>query len=225
MKCIIVDDEASARRALARICEKIEDLNVIASYSNSEDAARMLQKEHVDLMLVAARVPQIAQNELGQNGPQVILVTDGQEDMGLLGNQAIDFLSKPISVGRLSKAVERVRLRQRLLSPNQETDEIYVRNRGRLVRLRYEDILFAEEVSPRILEVHTPFETLELELGLREFAQKLKDLRFVKVKRSFLVNLQKVQQVGETSLTVANRDISISRAIRPMIVRQIDSYK
>ena len=225
MKCIIVDDEAPARRALARLCEKVEDLSVVASYSNSEDAARLLEKESVDLMLVAARVSQTAPSNFGQIGAQIILVTDGQEETGLLGNQAIDFLSKPISVDRLSKAVERVRLRKRLLAPNPDAEEIYLRSDGNLIRIRYDDLLFAETTDFNEIAVHTPFETLRIKISLRDLAAKLADTRFAKVKRNFLVNLQKVHAVGETSITIAQTEIPISRAIRPMVVRQVESYR
>lgn len=225
MKCIIVDDEASARRSLVRLCENIEDLNVVASCTSEQEVMRLLKKEPVDLLFVASRLPQIPSQDLGNESPQVIMVTDGKEDTGLIGQQAIDFLSKPISVDRLHKAVERVRLRKRLLKPDQDNPNIYVKHQGKLVRIKYDDILFIEKIGGAVCEVNTLFQTYEVDMTFYEIGSKLKDLRFAKVQRHFIVNLKKVLSIGETSLTVGSKVISISRASRPMLVRQMESLR
>lgn len=222
MKCIIVEKEVPARRALARLCEKIEDLQVIACCSDGLEAAQVHERESVDLLLVGTNLDTVSPSSMVAPRPQVIVVTDGNDSEGLLAVQASDILSKPLSIGRLRKAVERVRLRSRLLRPEESTDEVYLRNDGRLLRIRYNDILFAEAVGMSVV-LHTPFESYDLDMTLQELSYKLEDKRFEKVNRSFIVNLSKVLSVGETSLSLADRDIPISRAMRPMLVRIIDS--
>ena len=110
-KCVIVDDEPIARQIIEGYCEKIPNIQLVASCENAFEATEALSKHSVDILFLDINMPVISGlNFLKtlQNPPQIILTTAYKEyaldgfDLGVC-----DYLLKPISIERFLKAFQK----------------------------------------------------------------------------------------------------------------------
>lgn len=224
MNCIIADDDEMARRTLAHLCERIEGIKVVATCGSAREALRSLRRESIDVLLLSSDIPDIAALKALQSSselPQILMVTRPNGRQVDLDFNITDFLSKPISQGRLTKSFDRVRRRNRMLQRREDVPELYVKVDGRLVRVPHNEILYIEgsEIAVRLFTVTGDF---EVESSIKEMAGKLSDSHFLKVNRSFVINLKAIQKVAETAIHLPGKVVSISRARRPVLMRHLN---
>lgn len=228
MKCLIVDDDSMARTALQRLCAKQEQLEVLATCESAEEALLFFQNpdNEVDLVFLDVEMPGLSGQELLDKlpvTPMVIFTTANAEyayDAFEYG--AIDFLKKPISQPRFEQAVQKV---LNLQLGNQQfqasSTNIYVRTEGKFIRLNCDDILFFENVGDYI-RIKTASGGNHIIHGtLRGVDERLKDPRFLKVHRSYIVNLDKIVDIEENTLVIDKSVIPISRAHKPLLMNRL----
>ena len=131
--------------------------------------------------------------------------------------QAIDYLQKPITIQRFEQAIQKavdIISKKKALSEarfSNNTPEIYVKEDGRLIRVPCDDILFFENVGDYV-RVKTLKGQHIIHGTLKGVDESLGDPRFLKVHRSFIVNLSKIKDIEENSLVIEKTVIPISRA-------------
>lgn len=135
--------------------------------------------------------------------------------------QAIDFLKKPIAMPRFEQAVERVMAFVGKRQAYQErANEIFVREDGRLVRIACDDILYFENVGDYI-RIKTTSGQHIFHGTLKGVDEKLNDPRFLKVHRTFIVNLSKIKDIEEHNLVIERTVIPISRANKGELLNRL----
>lgn len=228
IRTVIVDDEALARQALVKMCEKFEDLEVVAVLEDGLAAVNYLKDNEVDLVFLDVEMPELTGLEVIESlhsRPEIILTTGSTEyALQAFEYSVIDYLVKPIGYPRFSKAMEKYRGMRASEEPaTAENDHLFVKADGKLVRLNYEDILFVEalrdyvifKTADRRFIVHSTLKRVEEKLTARQ--------EFFKVHRSFIVNLGKVVDIEETNLVVGDRMIPISRSNRPVLMKRLNT--
>ena len=224
MNCIIADDDEMARRTLAHLCERVEGIKVVATCGSAREAVRSLRREPIDVLLLSSDIPDISALNSMKNGsdlPQVLMVTRPNGRQGDVDFNITDFLSKPISQGRLTKSFDRVRRRNRMLQRREVVPELYVKVEGRLVRVPHNEILYIEG-SEATVRLFTVTGEIDVNASIKEMAGKLSDSHFLKVNRSFVINLKAIQKVAETAIHLPGKVVSISRARRPVLMRHLN---
>lgn len=226
LKCILVDDDPLSLLGLEKLCERAEGLELVGSFSSVESATTFLEKEEANLIFLDIEMP-------FANGltlldklsylPQVIIVS-GKTDFAFeaFEYEVTDYLKKPVALPRFLRAVEKARFQH---SQNQTyktyAREIYIRQEGKLIRLAYADILFFETVGDYV-RIKTCESTFLVHSTIKAIDEKIKDSRFLKVHRSYIVNLEKILEIGEHSLTIDLYNIPISRANRPVLINRLN---
>lgn len=216
LKCIIVDDETMARKALQRLCEQHESLEVVAICEDASQALKILADQEIDLIWLDVEMPELSGFDLLDRlpaMPQVILTT-GKTDYAFdaFQYQVTDYLKKPIAQPRFKLAVEKVLAMQKKQEQVRQGDNkaIYVKSDGRYVRVPYDSIMYIENTgdyvkiltSQQAFVVYTTMKSLEEKLGAQ----------FLRVHRSYIINLDKIVDIEESNLVVAAKVIPISRA-------------
>ena len=227
MRCIVIDAEGFSSRSIVRLLEKIKDIEIVGTARTGQEGQRLQEKEQADLLLISAEVPDVSQIKQSTNHlPQVIFVSgsSGPGPVTYLFN-ATDILSKPLSVERLRKSIDRARLRKRMFRPEESHQELFLRLDDGLQRIKYEDIIYIEKSDTGGCLMRTSSGIIPLKWGLRESIYKLGDDRFQKVNRRFVVNLKKVTGLFPTSLTIADKTLAISRANHPKLELLINSNR
>jgi DNA-binding LytR/AlgR family response regulator len=223
---MIVDDDAIARASVQTLCKKVPFLEVVAICEDAETVIKTLKKETIDLILLDIELQGMSGidllNELQQH-PQVIFITSERKyAYEAFQYQVTDYLQKPIAMSRFLEAIEKARKVQEEIDDykNKSTD-LYIKIEGRFVRISYNDILFFEYVGDYV-RINTTQDRFIIHSTLKNVAGKLKDARFLKVHRSFIVNLDKIKDIEESSLVIEDTVIPISRANKPILLSRLN---
>jgi DNA-binding LytR/AlgR family response regulator len=226
LKCIIVDDEIMARKSLERLCKKTENLEVIAICENAEEAIDFLKKDTVDLIFLDIEMPGLTGIEFLSAVsilPQIIFTTSKTEyAFEAFQHQVTDYLQKPIDYSRFLLAVEKaVEIQKQNDFYKAAAEEVYIREEGKYIRVAYDTILYFENVGDYV-KVVTDTGNHIIYSTLKSIAKKLNNTRFLKVHRSYIVNLAKIKDIDESSLVINRKVIPISRANRPVLMGRLN---
>lgn len=229
IKTVIVDDESMARMALERLCDKFGDIEIVAQL---EDGLRALEflKDNVaiDLVFLDIDMPEVSGIELIESlssKPEIIITTSTKEHaFEAFEHSALDYLIKPIAFPRFNQALEKFRtFRATHEDTRTESEHLFVKSHGRLVRLAYTEILFIESMRDYVI-FKTPEKRYIVHSTLKNVESKLKgNMDFCKVHRSYIVNLTHVVDIEDTNLVIADRMIPISRSNRASLLERLNT--
>jgi two-component system response regulator LytT len=227
MRCLIVDDEEMSRTNLQLLCEKIEDLEIVGICKSALDAFQWLQKDSVDLLFLDIEMPGLTGIELVRNASELPLVifTTSKTDYAVeafdLKELVVDYITKPVTLPRLLKALERVRKLN--VTPPIVTglSYIFIKTDKRLVRIDLEDLLYVETVGDYVL-FKTKDQQYIVHSSLKGIDEKLQHPNFLKVHRSYIVNLTKIVDIEENTLVIEKKVIPVSRAHKGLLMQKIN---
>jgi DNA-binding LytR/AlgR family response regulator len=213
MRALVVDDEPVARRRLIRLLQKIDDVTVAGEAEDGEQALEKIVALSPDLVLLDIRMPGLDGLAVARssNLPPVIFTTAyARHAVEAFELAAIDYLLKPIELGRLREAIDRVR-KTRVGLDGKRLLEILDRVGGgtdrppRLVARRGESswLIDPREVdrlraTDKYVVVRKDERDLLLDDSLAELEAKLAPYGFCRVHRGEIVNLERVRAVHRT---------------------------
>ena len=225
MNCIIVDDDEMARVSLQMLCEKIEDLTVIESFESGIDALNWLKKGETDIVFLDIEMPDLSGMELVKTVddlPQIIFTTSHSKyALEAFEYQVTDFLPKPVELARLLKAVDRAKELNDNVSPQEEQRQLFIRVDGKFVRVELDDILYIESYGAYVRFYSETGKKYIVHSTIKNIDQKITNNSFLKVHRSYVVNLDKIVDIEETNLLIKDKVIPVSRAYRPVLMKKI----
>lgn len=228
LKCLIVEDEVMSLKSLSKLCEKMEQLELIDALDNAKDALKRIEAEKVDLVFLDIEMPEMTGIEMLEHltvTPQIIFTTGNKEyAYEAFEYDVTDFLKKPITPLRFAKAVDKALHRQEQLdsvATASSKNEIYIRTEGRFVRVPYEDIMYFENVGDYV-KVITSDGNHIIHGSMKSIDSRINHPRFLKVHRSYIVNLDKIKDIEDNTIVIGKTVIPISRAHRPILMRTIN---
>lgn len=228
LNCIIIEDELMARKSLEILCGKINTLNLIASFESTESARDILEKEPIDLIFLDVEMPGMSGIEFLETLsviPQVIIISSNPEyAYDAFEFNATDFLKKPVTQKRILQAIKKAEKRNIQLAYNtieSAKKEIYIKSEGKYVRLAFESILYFENVGDYV-KVVTTNSTHIIYGSLKSIDEKIINPRFLKVHRSYIINLDKIVDIQDNTLVIAQKVIPISRLYRAVLFSSIN---
>ena len=236
IKSIIVDDELMAREILLALCEQHEDIEVVASFPNAIEAIKFLNKEQVDLILLDIHMPDFTGFDFIQtlkNPPRVIMTTS-DTNFALTAFEydcIVDYLVKPVTFERFSKAIQKVIALGN--APVTKTPvalkgvkdtigkELYVNIDRRLIKINFESIYLIEAKGDYIL-IKTNEKNYTVHSTLKKIEEKLPDHSFLKVHRSYVINITRIIDIEDNSVLIERDVIPISRSNRPELMKRLN---
>lgn len=218
--CIIVDDEPLAREGLERLVNDAGFLDLVASCSSALEANRILATEKVDLLFLDIQMPRMRGTDFLRTlevKPQVI-ITSAYADFALEGYElkVLDYLLKPITPERFLKAVNRAR---EVLS--KEDAYFFVRVGNGFEKIAFDELLFIE-AAQNYCALHTirgKFLTLSTIHALEE---QLPADRFLRVQKSYIVSIGKIQSVNALEVTIGQHTIPVSKNYKEQLLSLVD---
>ncbi|MBK8654430.1 MAG: response regulator transcription factor [Haliscomenobacter sp.] len=226
LKCIVVDDDPLSRVGLEKLCGRTESLELTGIFPDTQSAKLFLENEPADLVFMDIEQPE-------DNGlrllsqlsylPQVIIASAKPEfAFPALEYAVTDYLKKPISLPQFLRAVEKAFfLHQQSQFYKERAQEVYIRQEGKLLRVKFADILFLETVGDYV-RIKAKTNAFLIHDTLKGLEEKIKDPRFLKVHRSYIVNLDEISEIGEHILMNGRHVIPVSRANRPVLLRRLN---
>ena len=225
LTALIIDDEPIARNFLERYCEKTGTIDVVGSFPDSETAYNYLQQNEVDILFLDVEMP-------GDSGfqlldkliimPKVILTTSKTDyAYDAFQYKVTDYLKKPFTYVRFQESVGKVNesIADKKEAPKKE--DIFIKSNGKLIRLNYEDILYIESLGDYV-KYCTFDKKYVTHSTLKAVEEKMNKGHFMKVHRSYIVNLRKINNIEDNTLFIGDSVIPISKMLKTEVMGRIN---
>lgn len=214
IQCIVVDDEPLAVQVITEFIRKMPELSLAGTFNNPLEALAFLHKEpSVKLVFLDIQMPELSGIEfmqLRQRGVDVIIVS-AYDEYAVDGFQydAVDYLLKPVPFDRFVKAVQKVTEKQPQQPPvPAQPDFIFIRTDKRIIRLNFSEILFVEALRNYVAIQTTSQKILTLQ-NLRSFEEALPPRQFIRVHKSFIVAMNKIDSVEKQRIFMGQHMVPV----------------
>jgi len=217
---IAIDDEPLALQLVSGYIEKTPGLKLAGKFDNPLDASEFLANNQVDLIFVDIQMPDLSGidfTRIIEKGPKVIFTT-AFEKYALEGYklEVVDYLLKPFSyeefLASVQKALKLIRLEQNSLQKVEANDEfLFLKSDYKIKRINFNDILYIEGLKDyvKVYVQNIPKPVLSIST-LKLIESKLPESRFMRVHRSFIVNLGKIDTIERSRIVFGKTYIPVS---------------
>jgi DNA-binding LytR/AlgR family response regulator len=215
-RCLIIDDESPAHKALASHIAKFDDLEHSGSAFSGMEALKMLNENKYDIIFLDINMPVISGVELMESQPNrpLTIVTTAYSDFALSAfqNDAIDYLLKPISFEKFSKAIEKAKIYfsgNNVKKENTSNGKVLShRVNGQMTDILLSDIIYIESLG-NYMKLFSSKHSLPMIIygSLASISAEIDCTDFLQVHRSYIVNINKISSVTFKNLTMCNNEI------------------
>lgn len=222
--CIIVEDEPAAQSLLEKNISLSPGLLCCGIFPDAFSAQAYLDNNQVDLMFLDINLPEMSGVSFLRSlvHPPLVIFTTAYPQYAIEGFdlEIVDFLLKPFSFERFSKAVNKAKARLQPRPAVPEPGMLSVKSDRRIYRIAVEDILFVEACGDYV-SIHLAGKKLLVHGTLKSWEEKLQPFPFRKVHRTSLVNLKKIDQIEGNLIHVGSYKIPLSEPYKQELLEQI----
>jgi DNA-binding LytR/AlgR family response regulator len=212
LNCVIIDDEPLAIKVVLHYAAQIEQLDIIASFTNALESLQFLQENQVDLLFLDISMPQIDGFSLLESlskKPEVI-ITSAHAEYALKGFEmdVLDYMVKPISFPRFLKAINKSKFNHNNLKINK--DYIFVKIDKKMKKIYMNDILIIESLKDYV-KIITPSKNYVVHQTLSGFTESLPQSKFIRIHRSYTISVGKVSSLEGNRVEINGNKYTIGR--------------
>jgi len=239
MSCIIVDDEAIARDIIASHLSKIDNIEVAAQCKNAIEAFNFISNNTVDLVFLDINMPEISGIAFAKsiNKDIKIIFTTAYRDYAVEGFdlQAVDYLLKPIAFERLLKSVNRyfevtTESDDDTKVVTETNDFIFVRSDRKMLKVDFDAIIYIESFSDYI-KIHldksitqNASNVIVTRETISAIEAKLPKHKFLRIHRSYIICVSKIESFTHEHVTINNLALSISRSYKKDVLKHLEKF-
>jgi DNA-binding LytR/AlgR family response regulator len=238
IRCIIVDDEPMARDLMEDYVARTPFLSFSGSYGSVPEVLNVLHSEQIDLIFLDIQMPEINGIELSKMLPKTtrIIFTTAFDQYAIEGFrvEALDYLLKPFNYQEFlvasNKALEWFSLIRRNSSKNtgsksdssEHPDFIFVKSEYKQLKIVLSDVLYFEGwrdyVKIWMTELHKPILSI---LTLKSLEEMLPDERFMRIHRSFIINLSRIDSIERSQVIIGTERITIAEQYKSRFAKYV----
>lgn len=215
IKAIALDDEPPALKVLENFCGRADLIDLVKTFTNPREAARFMTKFPVDLLFLDIRMPSISGLEFYKMVPQdtIVIFTTAHREYAVEGFNlsALDYLLKPFTFERFMQAVNKSVDFYRFYHQKEDAAQqyIFVRADYSLVKIMLNEILYIEGLDD-YLKVHFPSKKpVVTRMTMKSIMEKLPEKEFIRVHRSFIIPLSKIEKVRNKMISIGGISIPV----------------
>lgn len=237
ISCIAVDDEPLALELIKDYAGRMPFLKLEGLFESGIEVLDWLHINSTDLILLDIMMPEITGIQFIEalNNKPMVIFTTAYEDYALKGFEldVVDYLLKPITFDRFLKAVLKARERiQKKVNGSMtertaynyseaEEDHIFIRSGGHLKRIEFKSIMYIEGMSD-YLKIHTDNERIMTLMNFQTMLGLLPSRRFVRIHRSYIINLERIDSIESKSVLIGSKYIPVSKNFRDDLLNHIN---
>jgi two-component system, LytTR family, response regulator len=215
IKCVAIDDEPLALQLMKAYIEKSPSLQLVQVFDDAITAAEFLRMHPVDLLFVDIQMPDVNGLDLVQaiESKPMIIFTTANRKFAFEGFelQAIDYLLKPVSFERFTKAVSKAEEYYKFKNASATQDEfLFVYSEYKLIKIDLNEIEFIESLEDYIRIHLTNRKPILSLMPLKRVLQKLPQGKFQRVHRSYIVSVNKIKGVNNKRIILAAAQVPVS---------------
>jgi DNA-binding LytR/AlgR family response regulator len=214
LSCIVIDDEPLAVELLRKHIAKIYFLDLKGTFTDPFEARKMLEQESVDIVFLDIQMPDINGIEfskiINKKNTAVIFTTAFSEyAVEGFNVDAIDYLLKPIEYDRFLKSVYKAKEYIDYIN-NQELQDgyIFVKSDYQMTKINLKDIIYIEGLDDYI-KIYLPQKSILTLMTLKTISQKLPPKEFLRIHRSYIVPISKIENISKSKVKIAEKEIPI----------------
>ena len=225
IRTLIIDDEEDWRDAISARVEAHPKLELMGVFESPMAAYDLITEGVVDLILLDVEMPEANGVEFMRHlskPPMVVFITS-HRDFAIESYEvkAVDYLLKPLSAGRFMQAIEKVMaLLEAETEPISDDNFFFIRENSSFVKIDVANILFLKSLE-NYIQIITPTRIYTTLMPLSAAENSLPKAQFLRVHRSFLVNILKVTVVNKTELLIDAHEIPIGRAYADVVFNSL----
>lgn len=226
-KCLIVDDEPLARELIESHIGNINSLELVASTHSPLEALEIIKSQDIDLVFLDIQMPVLTGVELARTlkNPPAIIFTTAYRDYAVESYEldVVDYLMKPITLSRFLKALQKyneLKESSSIVQTIESTtevikDHLFVNVSRKHQRINFDDILYLESLREyvRIFTAETSYMTKS---SMTDIEKELPN-SFMRIHRSFIVNLDKVTAYTSNDIEIEKKEIPIGVSYKKVV--------
>lgn len=235
MRCIIVEDEPLAAEILSEYIAQTPFLTLVEVCNDAIRALDVVQNQQIDVIFLDINLPKLNGIEFIKTlrrQPKII-ITSAHHEFAVEGFdlQVTDYLLKPIEFSRFTMAVQK--LLQPVKSAPSETARptppasaeavrpyYFFTVNKRSVKIYLDEILFIESLKDSV-SIHTKAKTHHTHYQLGELEELIRSDNFLRIHRSFLVAVDKIESFSATEVEIAGRELPIGRSYKNIVMERL----
>ncbi|NIJ46425.1 DNA-binding LytR/AlgR family response regulator [Wenyingzhuangia heitensis] len=235
ISCLVIDDEPIALSLVESYVLKTPFLSLKGKFSNAIQAMEFLNTEPVDLLFLDIQMPDITGLELSKMIPQQtrVIFTTAFDEYALEGFKvkALDYLLKPFDYAEFlvaaSKAKEWFDLVNKpdvSIQSNLQNDFLFVKSEYKQLKIKLNDVLYFESMKDYIkIWLINESKPILMLMSLKALEEKLPETKFMRVHRSFIVNLENIEVIERSQIIINKQRITISEQYRNKFFKYIEN--
>ncbi|GAA4277433.1 LytR/AlgR family response regulator transcription factor [Aquimarina mytili] len=232
INCIIIDDEEMATKVIAKHLENVPDFKIVGIFHSAVEAFLMIDDLEVDVLFLDIQMPKmtgLSMLKMLKKQPLTVLTTAHRE-YAIEGFQleVVDYLLKPIGLNRFLQTIGRIKRLihkgdEQINTKKNETeiaietpevlDHIFVKSERAFVKIDFSTILQIEAIKNHIKIVTTKETHISL-MSVSEFEMKLPPKDFIRIHRSYIINIAQVKRFDNNSVTNDSGVFPIGRSYK-----------
>ncbi len=236
MNCIIVDDEELARAIICQFASGDTHISGIQEFASGIEAIKYLNTNpSVDLIFLDIHMPGFNGFDFIQtiNSEAKIILTTSDKDFAIQAfeyDAIVDYLVKPITLERFQKAIQKAidkkpvapaALQQEDTLSSSNKDDLFVNVERKLIKIDIPTIQVIEAKGDYIL-IKTEQKNYTVHSTLKKIEDRIKRDYFVKVHRSFIINIKEIVDIKDNTVLISKNVIPISRTNRPELMKRLN---
>ena len=229
LKTLVVENSKVYCKIIARMVKNHDDLNLVAACCNAIDANRIIKNHKIDLILLDIEMPFINGFDLLESLDQeiqVIIISGNSHNALKAFDYGVrDFLLKPLNIDRFDNAIRKVLTNNKLNEIEEDKEFLMVRSHLKNKKVSLKEIKWVEAFGDYV-KIITDKEKVIALSTMKSISDKLPNDRFLRIHRSYIVNLNKIEKFGCTSVEIDEHQIPMSRKQKPkleFILEKFDS--
>jgi DNA-binding LytR/AlgR family response regulator len=224
MNCIIIEDEPAAQSILEHYIEHCPGLTCAGAFREVFSAQEYLDNNNIDLMFLDINLPEMTGISFLRSmvhRPLVIFTTAySQYAVDGFDLEAVDFLLKPFSFERFYKAVNKAREKFNTRIQPVLPNKLSVKSGKRIYQLSVEDICFIEACGDYVT-IHCTDKKLMVHGTLKTWEEKLKDIGFLKIHRTSIVNISKIDHLEGNQIQIGAHKLPVSEQFKDQLLERM----
>lgn len=225
IKCLLVDDDELSLKLFEQLINRVPSWKVVNTYKNAMEARDVLQKSQIDVLFLDVEMPDISGLELLKIikvQPEVIIISSKEKyALDAFEYEVTDYLLKPPSLERFMKTVERIERRLESDKENYANNEsVFVKANNQIMSIHLKDIKYVEAYGDYV-NIFTEADRLVVHGTMKGMESKLPGDQFIRVHRSFIVRLDKINSIDETLIVMGKKLIPIGESYKTELMSRL----
>ena len=233
IKAIIIDDEPLARSIVQEYLQNISEITVLQECSDGFDGIKAIQQLHPDLIFLDIQMPKMNGLDFlkAVQNPPIVVITTAYPTYALDGFQlnVLDYLLKPITFDRFFKSVKKASDYYHLINKpagpaaaktDAAADYFFIRCGSKYEKIHFDQILYVEGMQ-NYITIYTQKGKFVTLLYLKNLEENLDPRSFIRVHKSYIVSIGKIEGIEGNEIFIQTHRIPISRNYRDQVLEQV----